>query len=90
MLTGLMGLAMLGAAQLGASYERETALYNASIAGNYDEAYSGRMKEFRRYRGDRELEDAYLLGYFASYEDHEVPYTWRDRIVALRASGMEY
>lgn len=65
-------------------------MQSAFISGNYASAYTIETLteelihlEFRKnYHPDKR--NGYLLGFFSSYEDHEIPVQWRAEIINLR------
>lgn len=56
---------------------------NSFRSGNYDGAYEADISEKKKTSPNFYF-NAYLLGYYSSYEDHEVPEVYRDAVADLR------
>ena len=55
-------------------------------AGNYDSAYRAETPDLRPLLGKSDnFRAGYLVGFYSSYELHEVPADWRTRVKFLRA-----
>ncbi len=78
-----------------------TLLHQGYDAGNYDSAYVSEnfTKAWRKREGRAKsaaYRAAYILGFFSSYETHEVPYNYQEEVVAaehrygneMRAAGI--
>ena len=56
-------------------------------AGNYANAYTSETLDPASWEGrSSAYRAAYLLGFYASYEAHEIPPEWRDEVEALRVT----